>query len=170
MSESNKGMHSAAPLTFLRRHFAAAHLAQGGAEQLDIREQGGGLGSVLISKGTVDIEVEALISILPLARVDKQSLRLIVCDDAIAKHGILGGVKVVPVQQMQRSETGASTDWQWAMDAYFFSFRFTNSSDFSNETTGCSMRPDIGPRASKDSKHTSIMRFTDAANCTQTQW
>ena len=72
------------------------YLAQGGTEELDIRKEGQGLRSVLVSEYKVDKVVEAHFSWRPLAGIEKDGLRLVICEQAIPKHGVLGSVEIVP--------------------------------------------------------------------------
>ena len=84
------------------------NLLHGGAEQLDEGEERLGLGSVPVSEDTIGEEVEAPLSSIPLARIKKHGPRLVVCDQVIAKHCVLGSVQIASEWERKGSETAAS--------------------------------------------------------------
>ena len=87
------------PLAAARSAKQNTHLAQGCAEELDVREEGSGLGSVLVPEDKVDEVVEARLSGRPLARIQEDGSRLVVCEQAVPGYGVLGSVHIVPEQR-----------------------------------------------------------------------
>jgi hypothetical protein len=67
-----------------------------------------GLRSVFVSEDRIDEGVEALLSRSPLARIDKNGPHLVVCEQVIAKHCVLGSVHIVSEWERKGSETAAS--------------------------------------------------------------
>ena len=96
------------PLLNQGREDEKKNLLHGGAEQLDEGEERLGLGSVPVSEDSIDEEVEARHSRSPLARIKKHGPRLVVCDQVIAKHCVLGSVQIVPGWERKRGEAAAS--------------------------------------------------------------